>query len=183
MGAENRNFDAGPPKAIHVIQGGYSATADPDHILTTILGSCVSTCLCDPVAGVGGINHFLLPDGDRRNAGQMRYGLHAMELLINELLKLGARKDRMRAKLFGGARMYDGLGNIGQSNAEFALRFLETEGIILDGQSLGGNRARRLRYWPTNGKAQQLFLNRDLAAEDDINPEEIQAAYEAVTFF
>lgn len=146
---------------VHVVQGEYAVSDQPDTILTTILGSCVSTCICDPVARVGGMNHFLLPDSGPGNGQQFRYGLYAMELLINGLLKKGASKDRLEAKLFGGATMNDGLGRIGAANAAFAQRFLSDEGIRCVAQSLGGTRARRVRFTPTTGHAQQLIVQPD----------------------
>ena len=157
------SVDAFQFKQVHVVQGAYEATADPTVVLTTILGSCVCTCLNDPIARVGGMNHFLLPDGEDLSFGKMRYGLHAMELLINELLKLGAKRHRLEAKLFGGAGMHGGLGKIGQANGDFALKFLETESIRLAGRSLGGTQARRVRYWPITGKAQQLFIAHEIS--------------------
>jgi chemotaxis protein CheD len=163
---EIENCDEAQFRHVHVVQGDYEATSDPGIVLTTILGSCVCTCLTDPVARVGGMNHFLLPDGEDLSFGKMRYGLHAMELLINELLKIGAKRHRLEAKLFGGAGMQGGLGKIGQSNGEFALKFLETESIMLIGRSLGGSQARRVRYWPTIGKAQQLFIAQEIS--DDV---------------
>ncbi len=162
---EIENSDVTHFRQIHVVQGAYEATGDPEIVLTTILGSCVCTCLTDPIARVGGMNHFLLPDGEDLSFGKMRYGLHAMELLINELLKIGAKRQRLEAKLFGGAGMHGGLGKIGQANGEFALKFLETESIKLVGRSLGGTQARRVRYWPTIGKAQQLFIAQELSDE------------------
>lgn len=147
---------------IHVTQGGCEASASEATVLVTILGSCVCTCLCDQEAKVGGMNHFLLPDASFDNSGQLRYGLHAMELLINGVLKLGGRRHRLQAKLFGGAMMNARLGTIGRANAAFALRFLESEGIACTGQSLGGTRARRIRFWPASGRAQQMFLNGDV---------------------
>jgi chemotaxis protein CheD len=146
---------------VHVVQGEYAVSDRPDTILTTILGSCVSTCICDPVVGVGGMNHFLLPDSGPTNGQQFRYGLYAMELLINGLLKKGASKDRLEAKLFGGAAMNDGLGHIGAANGAFAIRFLADEGIRCVAQSLGGSLARRVRFTPTTGQAQQLIVQPD----------------------
>lgn len=143
---------------IHVVQGEYFVSDRAATILTTILGSCVATCMSDPVAGVGGMNHFLLPEGDPNDAKPNRYGLHAMELLINGLLKMGARKDRIEAKLFGGAMMHNGLGRIGLANGEFAVRFLETEGICCVAQSLGGTDCRRIRYVPSTGQARQMIV-------------------------
>jgi chemotaxis protein CheD len=146
---------------VHVVQGEYAVSDEPDTILTTILGSCVSTCISDPVARVGGMNHFLLPDSGPGDAQQFRYGLYAMELLINGLLKKGASKDRLEAKLFGGAAMNDGFGRIGAANGAFALRFLADEGIRCVAQSLGGTNARRIRFTPTTGHAQQLIVQQD----------------------
>ena len=85
----------------------------------------------------------------------MRYGAYSMEVLINDLMKLGARRDRLQAKLFGGARLFDSLGDIGGANAAFARRFLELEGIPVTGGSLGGFQARRVEFWPVSGRARQ----------------------------
>ena len=104
------------------------------------------------------MNHFLLP-GETTDHGQgLRYGLNAMELLINSLLKRGAKTCRLEAKIFGGADMLSNNRNIGAHNARFALWFLENEGISCVSQNIGGNRGRKLRYWPQTGHAQQMFL-------------------------
>ena len=148
---------AGRPEVrIHVGQGEHHISADPNVMLTTVLGSCVAACLTDPLAGVGGMNHFLLPDGAGAgtDAGR-RYGAYAMELLINELIKAGARRERLEAKLFGGGRMFDSLRDVGVANADFAERFLRDEGIRVVGGSLRGAGGRRLHYWPASGRALQ----------------------------
>lgn len=141
---------------IHVGQGEHHVTDDPSIMLTTILGSCVALCLRDSVTRVGGMNHFLLPEGD---AGGLdvgrRYGAYAMEVLINDCLKAGARRDRLEAKLFGGGRMFDSLRDVGRANADFAERFLRDEGITLVGGSLRGSGGRRVQYWPVTGRALQ----------------------------
>lgn len=141
---------------IHVGQGEHFVTASPDVLLTTILGSCVAMCLRDPEAGVGGMNHFLLPDGAGAGADAgRRYGAYAMELLINDVLKAGGRRERLEAKLFGGGRMFNSLKDVGQANADFAERFLRDEGIPVVGGSLRGQGGRRLHYWPVSGRALQ----------------------------
>lgn len=141
---------------IHVGQGEHFVTDDPAVIMTTILGSCVAVCLRDPVAGVGGMNHFLLPEGDGGGtAAGRRYGAYAMEVLINDCLKAGARRERMQAKLFGGGRMFDSLRDVGLANADFAERFLRDEGIAVVGGSLRGTGGRRVQYWPVSGRALQ----------------------------
>jgi chemotaxis protein CheD len=146
-------------KHVHVVQGDHVVTDDPDVVLTTILGSCVAACMRDPVAGVGGMNHFLLPgDPGLAASDSMRYGVHAMELLVNGLLSHGARRERLEAKLFGGARMVSGLSDIGAKNADFAERFLKQEGIRRLSSSLGGAQARRLQYWAVSGRARQMVV-------------------------
>ncbi len=148
---------------VHIIQGEYNVSDDPNVVLTTLLGSCVAACLRDPVAGVGGMNHFLLPgqeasgQGSQRNEAE-RYGVHLMELLVNGLLRRGARRERLECKLFGGARTMDGLADIGAMNAGFAERFLQHEGIRLIGGSLRGDIGRRIQFWPVSGRARQVFL-------------------------
>lgn len=149
----------GEPRLVHVIQGDYALADSDDVILTAILGSCVAACLRDPLAGVGGMNHFLLPETGRNASAGVLYGAQAMELLINALLKRGARKERLEAKIFGGGRMIAGLSDIGASNGAFARRFLHDEGIPCVGESLGGAKARRIRFWPRSGRARQILLD------------------------
>jgi chemotaxis protein CheD len=148
-------------KRIHIIQGEYKVSSDPDVVLSTILGSCVGACLRDPVAGVGGMNHFLLPGSANAMSGggdATRYGVHLMELLINGLLKKGARRDRLEAKIFGGAKTIATFSNVGEQNAAFAMQFLRDEGISVVGSSTGGDHGRKLEYWPVSGRARQYPL-------------------------
>jgi chemotaxis protein CheD len=151
----NATVEVGSEK-INVIQGEYQVSSDPRVVLTTILGSCVAACIHDPVAKVGGLNHFLLP-GESESEG-LRYGAFAMELLVNGLLQRGARRERLEAKLFGGACVANGLSDIGEQNATFAETFLEREGITLTGKSLRGFQARRIQYWPALGRARQMLV-------------------------
>lgn len=148
-------------RKINIVQGENYVDDDPRTVLTTILGSCIAACIWDGVAGIGGMNHFLLPgDGSRRQPGgdAMRFGVHAMELLLNALLRRGAVKSRMQAKLFGGARMIKGLTDIGEMNASFAEHFLREEEINLVGGSLRGDQGRRIQFWPHTGRARQVLL-------------------------
>lgn len=144
------------PRKVHVIQGEFHVSSEPDLVLTTILGSCVAACVRDPVVGVGGMNHFLLP-GETGGEG-LRYGVQSMELLVNALLRRGARRDRLEVKLFGGARLIDGLTDVGSQNAAFAERFVRDEGLQAAGGSLRGQQARRIQYWPVSGRARQVLL-------------------------
>lgn len=141
---------------IHVIQGEHHISADPRAMLTTILGSCVAACLRDPVARIGGMNHFLLPGGSEQHVRGL--AVHAMEVLVNGLLQQGARRDRLEAHLFGGARMIDRLTDVGALNADFAEAFLAAEGIRYLGGSLRGAGGRRIQFWPVSGRARQLRL-------------------------
>jgi chemotaxis protein CheD len=147
-------------RRILVVQGQYQVTDDPSIVLTTILGSCVAACLRDPIARVGGMNHFLLPGGSEtsRSGKVQQYGVHLMELLVNNLMQQGAQRERLEAKLFGGGRMMQSLSDIGRLNANFAEQFLRHEGIKLVGGSLGGVRGRRLQFWPVSGRARQMAI-------------------------
>jgi chemotaxis protein CheD len=158
---------------VHVTQGESHVSTDPQVVMTTVLGSCIAACIRDPQAGVGGMNHFLLPDaGDGRGTGgdAVRYGAYAMELLINDLLKRGARRERLEAKIFGGAKLFDGLSDVGASNAAFAERFLRDEGIPIVSSSTGGVSARRVEFWPTSGRVRQRLVAVDNAPQDVRRP-------------
>lgn len=151
----------GRERVIHVVQGDHAIISEPGVVLSTILGSCVAACMHDPVARIGGINHFLLPGDESDRSGEaMKYGVNAMELLINGLLQRGALRSRLQAKLFGGAQVVQNLSDVGAKNAAFALKFLQVEGIPCVGQSLGGDCARRIRFWPESGRVSQLLLEK-----------------------
>lgn len=142
-------------RAIKILPGEYRVT-DADVMLVTVLGSCVAACLRDPLAGVGGMNHFMLADARHSGPGSesARYGSYAMEVLINELLKRGARRERLEAKLFGGGAVLQGMTAtaIGDSNGRFALDYLAAERIAVVAQDLYDVCARRLHYFPRSGR-------------------------------
>lgn len=146
-------------EVIYIGQADHRASADPSVVMSTVLGSCVATCLYDPVAKVGGMNHFLLPDTDTDRPGELRFGLNLMETLINDLLKQNARKKDLVAKIFGGANVIMESSTIGARNGRFARQFLKDEGIPCIAESIGGDRARRIRFWPATGRAAQLILS------------------------
>ncbi|AVW91151.1 chemotaxis protein CheD [Celeribacter baekdonensis] len=145
-------------KSTYIAQGEYAIGDTEEVVISTILGSCVATCLWDPVAGVGGMNHFLLPDGPSSRNDVSSFGANAMELLINGLARSGAVRGRLRAKVFGGAEMYKGLTNAGTENGVFVLSYLKREGIPCDNQSLGGTQARRIEFIPALGKVRQKLV-------------------------
>ncbi|AEI94559.1 MULTISPECIES: chemotaxis protein CheD [Roseobacter] len=139
----------------HITQGEWAVSADPERAISTILGSCVSCCLWDPVAKVGGMNHMLLTVSTRSSGACNLAGINAMELLINDILKLGGARSRLRAKAFGGARMVAGLSDVGLLNSQFTLDFLRQESIACEGHSLGGDSARHIMFWPASGRVMQ----------------------------
>lgn len=143
----------------HVIQGEYRLNETPGEVLATILGSCVAACMCDPALGLGGMNHFLLPGTDPNARGNVKYGAHSMEQLINALLRRGAVRSRIEVQLFGGANVLRGLTRIGDSNATFSRQYVRDEGFRLVAEDLGGNRGRRLRFDPSTGRATVDYLD------------------------
>ena len=174
-----RKYEPDSPAArgerrVHIIQSEYHVTSDPDVVFTTILGSCVAACLRDPELKIGGMNHFLLPGQDLEDGSLGRdaesFGVHLMEVLVNGLLRQGARRERLVAKLFGGAKIIDGSTDVGARNADFAERFLHHEGICLVGGSLRGTQARRIQYWPCSGRARQSFLGSDQIPQQSAAP-------------
>jgi len=142
---------------ITVAPGEHEITAAKDEIVATVLGSCVSVCLRDATTGVGGLNHFLLPksNGNADASAGERYGDTAMEVLINGLLKRGAKRGNFEAKVFGGARVLSGatMLAIGDGNIAFVNDFLKREGIPVVSKDVGGTRSRRIHYQPSTGRA------------------------------
>lgn len=152
-------------RRIHIVQGECFTSAEPNVLLTTTLGSCIAACIRDPLVGVGGMNHFLLPDGGPdESAATLRYGAFAMEQLVNEILKAGGVRGRLVAKLFGGARLTRNSIDVGAANAAFASDFLKREGVMEAPGSLGGDFARRLQFWPASGRIRQQALRRPVEA-------------------
>ena len=150
----DRTFDRDAAK---ILPGEYYFTSK-DMMIVTVLGSCVSACLRDRVSGVGGMNHFMLPDGggdaDSPVSASMRYGTYAMEVLINELLKAGARRENLEAKVFGGGNVLRGFVaiNVGERNAQFVRNYLRTEGIRIIAEDLNDIHPRKVYFFPRTGK-------------------------------
>lgn len=149
--------------AVKVLPGEYFVDTE-DVLIQTTLGSCIAACLWDRTAMVGGLNHFMLPEG---NGESGRYGLFAMELLINEMLKKGANKGRMEAKVFGGGAVISGMSslNVGERNTNFVLDFLKTERIPVVSKDVMDVYPRKVCYLPRSGKA---MVKRLAAASDAI---------------
>lgn len=140
-------------RVTHVTQGHFRVSDRPGELLCTVLGSCIAACLHDPVRRIGGMNHFLLPGADPSDLGNVKYGSHAMEQLINALLRAGADRGRLQARIYGGGNVVAGLGRIGGANAAFAREFMAYEGIALVADDTGGAVGRRVRFDPAAGTA------------------------------
>ena len=144
-------------QAVKLLPGEYYVT-DKDMMLVTVLGSCVAACIRDCQSGIGGMNHFMLPEGGGDAGSPLnasaRYGTYAMEILINQLLKLGARRSNLEAKVFGGGKVLDGLtvANVGQRNADFVLKFLQLEKIRVVAQDLVDVFPRKVYFFPKDNK-------------------------------
>lgn len=156
----DRNFTS---EAAKILPGEYYVTGK-QMLLVTVLGSCVAACIRDSDSGIGGMNHFMLPDEGGRDmvSTSARYGTYAMEVLINHLLKMGARRNRLEAKVFGGGAVLESLSssNVGMRNAEFVLNYLKTEKIPIIAKDLLDSYPRKVYYFPNSGRVLVKKLHR-----------------------
>lgn len=145
--------------AAKILPGQYYVSSN-DEMIVTVLGSCVSACIRDRVFGIGGMNHFMLPQG---GAGQVvesrnpaddsaRYGVYAMELLINEILKNGGHRQNLEVKITGGGRMLANMSDIGRRNIDFVRQFLVTEDLEVVAEDVGDIYPRKVCYFPVSGR-------------------------------
>jgi chemotaxis protein CheD len=149
----DRTFECDAAK---ILPGEYYFTGR-DMLIVTVLGSCVSACIRDRVSGLGGMNHFMLPDGGASNSPisrSMRYGTYAMEVLINDLLKAGARRENLEAKVFGGGAVLKGFTaiNVGERNAAFVIDYLRAEKMRITAEDLNDIYPRKVYFFPRSGK-------------------------------
>jgi chemotaxis protein CheD len=164
--------------AAKILPGEFYITR-ADEAITTVLGSCISACIRDPGLGIGGMNHFMLPEDttqgksawlDEAAGLATRYGSFAMESLINGLLKLGARRDKLEVKLFGGGHVLAAAMDVGDRNISFARHWLRTEGFAISAEDVGDVVPRRVIYLPTSGKVKVKHLrpveSRDIASRE-----------------
>lgn len=150
-------------KTIKILPGEFYVTRENERI-ETILGSCISACVRDPISGVGGMNHFMLPmDKNSSGAAELsdanRYGNYAMENLVNALLNNGAKRDRLEFKLFGGGRIMNSMTNIGWYNIGFAFDYVYTEGFKIVSQDIGDIYPRKILFYPNTGRVRVRRLN------------------------
>lgn len=147
--------------SVKILPGEYYASVQ-DEVITTVLGSCVSACVHDPQVGVGGMNHFMLPEPSGSGGGRWRgtvaarrarYGSDAMEQLVNAVLKAGGERQRLRVKVFGGGCVLTRMTDVGKLNVDFVHRYLEAEGLQLAAEDVGGAQPRQIRFYPHTGRA------------------------------
>jgi chemotaxis protein CheD len=143
-----------------ILPGQYFVTRS-DEVVMTVLGSCISACVRDPVRRVGGMNHFMLPEDITHGSSawvdpaagiSTRYGSFAMESLVNDLLKLGARRERLEVKLVGGGKILASITDVGERNIAFARDWLRLEGLKIAGEDVGDSHPRRVLYFPSSGR-------------------------------
>ncbi len=183
-----------PHEIACILPGEFFVSADP-MVVYTVLGSCISACVRDPIAGVGGMNHFMLPkpkDGNCDAWGEStRYGSYAMESLINGILKRGGIKSRLEIKLFGAGKIYDGNIDVGARNTEWVLEYLKTEGLSAGKTDLGDVYPRKVYYFTESGRVLLKKLERLKNRTIEVREQEYaatiqtrkQAAEEEVTLF
>lgn len=151
-----RFWDTWNDKCSSKIMPGEYYVGNKDEIISTVLGSCVSACIRDPAAGVGGMNHFMLPggaDGAQNMSGSAaKFGVFAMEYLINSILKHGGRKANFEIKLFGGANVLATGMDVGNNNIDFIHDYIKMEGLSVVSEDLGGIHPRKVNYFPVTGK-------------------------------
>jgi chemotaxis protein CheD len=162
--------------AIWIFQGDFYVSSRPELYLTTVLGSCIAVCMRDPVTQCGGMNHFLLPDAVNRQdqfpSLALRYGSYSIERLINAILSRGGRRDRLEVKVFGGGNVIGGTSDIGGRNVEFVEHYFAKERLSIAAADLRGILPRKLRYFPTTGRA-QVSLLRDRDAAEVVKSESV----------
>ncbi len=183
--------------AVKILPGEYYVTCG-DEAISTVLGSCVSACVRDPARGVGGMNHFMLPEdaavapNDWLDPGvglATRYGSYAMESLINDLLKLGATRERLEIKLFGGGRILAAMTDVGGRNIRFIRNYMALEHYRVAAEDLGGTSPRRVIYFPASGRVRLRKLrpveNRIISRHEQLYMESLgkQAAGGEVELF
>ena len=159
-------------EVVKIFSGEWHVSTGGNEMLATILGSCIAACIRDPGLGIGGMNHFLLPGDENtiaEHSNAARYGVFAMESLINGILKAGGRKERLEVKVFGGGNVTSNSARIGSKNSAFVREFLAREGFAIQSEDLEGDLPRRVHYFPDTGKVMMRRLSRkeDLAVVEE----------------
>jgi chemotaxis protein CheD len=179
-----------PHEIASILPGEFFVSKEP-MVVYTVLGSCISACIRDPLIGVGGMNHFMLPepkDTAHDSWGEStRYGSFAMESLINEILKRGGHRSRLEIKLFGAGKIYEGNIDVGANNAKWVLQYLKSEGLIVVKTDLGDVFTRKVYYHTDSGrvlmKRIERVKNQTIFERENQYAEKIQQPAEDVTLF
>src|SRR5215469_12967983 len=171
---------------VKILPGEYYVSR-ADEAISTVLGSCISACVRDPVKNVGGMNHFMLPEDASTGPNNWldpsiglatRYGSYAMESLINDLLKLGATRDRLEIKLFGGGRILQGMTDVGERNIDFVKSYMQLEGLRVAAEDMGGTQPRKVIYFPASGRCKLRKLppveNRTISHHEQLYRESLR---------
>ncbi len=179
----NKYFDPHFKTNVTIVEQGESYSTKKSEIITTVLGSCIAVCLYEPAGGMGGLNHFMLPEplhskgGDDQFFNKAKYGVYSMELLLNQLMKMGAVRSALKAKVFGGANMFsyekvnEGL-SVGEQNTEFVMKYLDMEKIKLESYDVAGSLARKVFFDPKTGYVKLFRLNSDKKEQEKLQDQE-----------
>lgn len=190
----NRYWDNKHNKYVAKILPGQYYVSNNDELIATVLGSCISVCITDPIARIGGMNHFMLPKYDSRNEdawgstvinAQTRYGNVAMEHLINKLIAHGAHKPRLELKVIGGGRVMREMTDVGLRNISFVYDYIADEHLKLVKEDVGDLWPRKVLFHPMNGKvwvrklrklANETILERDMDYMEQLQSEKIEGS-------
>lgn len=180
--------------AAKILPGEFYVTRNRGELITTVLGSCISVCIRDPLSGIGGMNHFMLPVDSKQNgawgatvAASTRYGTYAMEQLINRILQGGGNRNRFEIKVFGGGRVMSGVTDVGKKNIAFIHHYLKVEGFELLAQDVGDVYPRKVLYFPSTGRVRlkklramhnDTIIQRERAYFDELADEPVQGEIE-----
>ncbi len=155
----NRYWDKVNNSVVAKILPGEYYVTDHDEMITTVLGSCISACIWDKGMGVGGMNHFMLPSSEKGGWGgselvstATRYGNHAMEQMINAILKHGGRREHLLVKIFGGGKIISSMSDVGKKNIKFVESYINNENVTLLAEDVGGGQARKVIFYPKTGR-------------------------------
>src|SRR5215467_13784309 len=172
---------------VKILPGEYYVTRGEEAV-STVLGSCISACVRDPMKNVGGMNHFMLPEDASTGPNNWldpaiglatRYGSYAMESLINDLLKLGATRERLEIKLFGGGRILQGMTDVGERNISFIKSYIQLENLRVAAEDMGGTQPRKVIYFPASGRCKLRKLppveNRTISHHEQLYRESLKS--------
>lgn len=162
-----------------IMPGEYYVTRN-DELIATTLGSCIAACVRDPFAGIGGMNHFMLPADEREDATatdqSARYGNVAMAQLISDILRHGGRRERLEVKIFGGGNVMPSMTMVGSINTAFIREYLQEQGFTIAAEDLGGSTPRKVIYFPATGRVMMQRVK--LSQHDQTEITRLEAAYQ-----